>query len=376
MKNYKEIIKSYREDLHKIPEIAYSEIKTSKYIKTVLERLGCFSITSYAKTGLVAEYRVNDDKFVAFRTDIDALPLKELTDLSFKSTHEGFMHACGHDVHMSIMLGVAEYIEESRPNRNIALIFQPAEEGNAGAKRMIDEGLFRDREIEEIYALHTSPKFRTGSIGINNNKMFAGTVEFSIELKGVGGHAAYPHLVNDVNTAGATLVLNLNTITSRFLDPIHEKVISIGCIKGGSVANVMPEKFTLHGTARSYSKEDLKRVKQKLKDMSEGVALSYGLESTLKIVSEYVPLINNKETAEKIIKSAKSMGVEVIDCAPEMTGEDFGFMNSEVSGSIYWLGVAYDDDKKNFNLHNPKYSPNEESFINGFNIFKGIIGNS
>ncbi|MBN1967960.1 MAG: amidohydrolase [Candidatus Delongbacteria bacterium] len=371
--DYSEVIVNHRRYLHTIPEIGFQEYKTSGYIYNKLVSLNCFQIKKYAGTGIVASYKVNNDKFTAFRSDIDALPVTELTDLDFSSEHNGFMHACGHDFHMAILLTFAEFIKDTKPQKNILLIFQPAEEGPAGGKKMVEEGLFNDFPTNEVFALHTSPKYRTGSIGVNHSKMFAGTVEFHLKLKGRGGHAAYPHRVDDVNTAGASLILQLNTITSRFLDPIHENVLSIGYIQGGKIANVIPEEFIIHGTARSYNRDDISVIKRKLMDMTEGVAKSYGLEFEVDFVSEYVPVINSKESADKIIESARKSMFDVVDCPPEMTGEDFGFMNSLVGGAIFWLGVGYNDESKNYNLHNPKYSPDENALKIGFEILKGLI---
>ena len=368
---YNDTIISHRRNLHRIPEVGYQEFKTSAYIRNELEKLNSFELKAYAGTGIVAVYKKNNNPFLAFRSDIDALPLNEETELEYCSENKGFMHACGHDAHMGIMLTVAKLISDEKPDRNLILIFQPAEEGPAGGKKMVDEGLFKDFNIKEIFALHVAPDIMAGSIGVNYDKMFAGTVEFAIKLKGKGGHAAFPHLCDDLNIAGANLVLQINTITSRFLDPVKESVLTLGHIKGGQAANVIPEEFDIKGTARSFSIKDLNTIKNKISDMCKGIEAAFGIESELTIVSEYIPAINNKESAHKIFNlDIDDLSIE--ECKPKMTGEDFGYMLEETRGAIFWLGVGH-RDKENYGLHNPKFNLNEDGLKYGFEIFKQLI---
>jgi len=398
---YEESIIKLRRELHKIPEIAFKEFKTNEYIQKFASEFGgifcgdenfdekeqkdkCFRVyKSLNHTGIIFSYlgaENEDEKYVAFRADMDALYLNEEIDSSFKSIHEGLMHACGHDTHMAILLTLAEYIYNERPKKNILLIFQPAEEGPAGGKLLVDEGIFDNFKVNEIYALHNNPDYPVGTIALNSGKMLAGTVEFMIELTGIGGHAAYPHKINDLNVAGASLVMNLQTITSRSLDPIHENVLSIGLVRGGDIANVLPEIFTIRGTARSYSKDDLITIKKRIDELSEGISKAYNVNYKLTIVSEYIPTINHNEKFDKLNnlvadKDGSINDIKLEICEPQMTGEDFGFMLDVVPGAIFWLGVANKDKINNYGLHNPKYNPNEDGLIYGFRVFKEIITN-
>ena len=399
---YQDQIVKHRRELHKIPEIAFEEFKTNKYIQEFASKFGgifcgaesfenderedkCFRVyKALNHTGIIFGYlgaENKDDKYVAFRADMDALYLNEEVESDFKSLHEGLMHACGHDTHMAILLTLAEYIYNERPKKNILLIFQPAEEGPAGGKLLVDEGLFDNFKVNEIYALHNNPDYPVGTIALNSGKMLAGTVEFMIELKGIGGHAAYPHKINDLNVAGASLVMNLQTITSRSLDPIHENVLSIGLVRGGDIANVLPEIFTIRGTARSYSKDDLQTIKRRIDEISAGISKAYNVNYKLTVVSEYIPTINHEKIFDKVGSLVADESGEINDiklevCEPQMTGEDFGFMLDVVPGAIFWLGVANDDKMNNYGLHNPKFNPNEDGLIHGFRMFKEVIERS
>lgn len=376
MKNYNEIMKLHREFLHTIPEISYNEIETSQYIYSILAKFPNFQIHKFAKTGLVAEYKpLKNKNYIGFRADIDALAIVEKTDLKFASQKEGFMHACGHDIHMACLLGVAEYINDVKPQKNIILIFQPAEEGGGGALKMIEEGLFEKFEVSEIYALHNTTEFSLGTIALNKAKMFAGTLEFKINLKGMGGHAAYYHKLNDLNLAGSYITTFLNIIPSRFINPNHETVVSIGSIGGigTKAANILPGEFGIKGTVRSFYLEDLKYIKKKINDIINGVATIFGIDVSLEIISEYLPVINNPEIADKVIKLAENLPqIDFLECEQQMTGEDFGFMTDKIPGALFWLGAGNETNKQ-YGLHNAKYSPDDKSLEYGFEIFKNLL---
>ncbi len=374
MDSITEILSFHRRNLHRIPETAYCEFKTSEYIKNVLEGFDSFKITSAAKTGILAEYKVNNGPFIAFRSDIDALKIKEETGLDFSSEHDGFMHACGHDLHMSILLTFAQFVHETKPDKNILLIFQPAEEGFGGGELMVKEGLFDRFGIKEIYALHNTTDFPVGVIALNGGKMFAGTIEFEIRLDGKGGHAAVPHENNDLVTATVNLVNMLNTIVPRFLDPVHENVLSIGMIHAGEAANILPSFSSVKGTARSYYKSDLERIKIKMKDIVNSVTISFGIKAKLMIHTEYTPAINDPAVFEKIMKTDFGKGINIVECSQKMTGEDFGFMLEKAPGAIAWLGAG-NDVNKNAGLHNQGYNPDERAMSAGLSYFRKLLDN-
>jgi len=374
MEKFVEKLSNHRRKLHTIPETAFNEIETGDYIKSVLQTLTSFNIQLMAKTGIIAEYRINDGPFIAFRSDIDALKIKEDTGLEFSSKNEGFMHACGHDLHMSMLLTFAEWIDKAKPKKNILLIFQPAEEGFGGGELMVKEGLFRKFAVSEIYALHNTNEFPVGTIALNEGKMFAGTIEFEIQLEGKGGHAAVPHQNNDLITASVNLINLLNTIEPRFLDPIHENVLSIGMIHAGEAANILPSSSVIKGTARSYYKDDLNTLKTKMKDMCNSISIAFGIRAKLLIHTEYIPAINNKDIAAEIMKTDFGKSIKIIDCPQKMTGEDFGFMLDAVPGAIAWLGAGNDTNRA-VGLHNQSYNPDERAMQAGFSYFKTLLEN-
>ncbi len=372
MTDYFNNLAKHRRNLHKITEICFNEFKTGNYILNKLEELGCFEIKKMAKTGFVASYKPVDGSYIAFRTDLDGLKITEETNYEFTSENKGYMHACGHDLHMSMVLTLAEWICQNKPQKNILLIFQPAEEGQGGGKLMVKEGLFDIYDVKEIYALHNLNEFPVGSIAFNDGKMFAGTIEFEIILSGKGGHAASPHENIDVNTAMSMLSLMLNTITSRFTDPINENVLSIGILSGGEAANIIPDTSIIRGTARSYSTEELDFIKKKIRDMADAVCLAYGCTNEFKLHSEYIPAINDKQIVEKIRDIKFDNDLTLIECKPKMTGEDFSFMLNKVPGAIIWLGVG-NDSNRDFGLHNSKYKPDEKAMQYGFDLFITLI---
>ncbi len=374
MNNYFDRLVHHRRELHKIPETAYNEIKTGNYIRSVFEKLASFRTESVARTGIIAVYEHGNCDYIAFRTDIDGLKIREETGFDFSSEHEGFMHACGHDLHMAMMLTFAEYIESTSPDRNIILIFQPAEEGFGGGELIVKEGLFEKYKVKEIYALHNTVEFPVGTIALNDGKMFAGTIEFEIGLEGKGGHAAVPHLNNDLVTASVFLINLINSIVPRFLDPVHENLISVGMIHAGEAANILPSTAVIKGTARSYYKDDLDTIKNKLKDAANSVSIAFGIKAKLIIHSEYIPALNSISVAEKIKATDFGKGITVIDCEKKMTGEDFGFMTDRVPGAIAWLGAG-NDVNTSFGLHHQSYNPDEKAMMAGFLYYKTLLDN-
>lgn len=376
MQKYLNLLIKHRRNLHQIPELSFQEHKTSQYLKETLSSFGVFEIKKFAVTGLTAAYTpIKGADYLAVRADMDALPVTELTGLSCESLHKGTMHACGHDLHMAILLTLAEYIHDTKPAKNILLILQPAEEGHGGAERMLAEGLLEQFKIGEIYALHNTCEYPVGTIALNNHKMFAGTVEFKITLAGQGGHAAFYHLLNDLNVAASTLVMMLTSIPSRMINPNHEAIVSIGHMggEGGPAANILPEKYHLHGTVRSFYPDDLLFIKKKIKDMVKAIALAYGIETDLTVISEYLPVINHPLQADKIFALNNQNGLQVIECEQKMTGEDFGFFTAKIPGAIFWLGTANQEAELNLSLHNSAYNPNEAGMQFGFEAMRMLL---
>ena len=258
-------MKSWRQDLHKIPEIGLEEYETSKYIKNKLKRFNINFKEGYSNTGLVAWIKGNkgnSNKSIGLRADFDALPMPEKNNFDHKSTNDGMMHACGHDGHTSMLLGAAKYISENNDfDGTVYFIFQPGEEGFAGGKKMIGDGLFKDFHIEEVYALHNWPELPLGSFGLNSGPMMAAVDEFDIVVKGKGGHAAMPQLAIDPIIVASQIVTSIQTIISRSTDPIDKVLISITKINGGSAYNVIDDEVKLSGTVRSFKSKTSSLIK-------------------------------------------------------------------------------------------------------------------
>lgn len=356
-----DLIKTRRE-LHQIPEIGMEEIKTQAYlldkIKTLLAECDFVELRTW-KTGILVHFAgTAPEKTIGWRTDIDGLPIDEETGLPFASQHQGRMHACGHDFHMTIALGLLEKVAEQQPKNNLLILFQPAEENLAGGKLMYDAGAFADWLPDEFYALHIRPDLKVGDIATNKSTLFAGTCEVQLTFTGQGGHAAFPHTANDALVAASHFVTQVQTVVSRNVDPIEGAVVTFGSFHAGTANNVIAETAHLHGTIRSLTAEMGELAQKRVKAIAEGIAAGFGLTLDLQFIQAgYLPVENNPELAQELMDFYQAdQETNLIDIAPAMTGEDFGFLLSKVPGVMFWLGVdtAYP-------LHNPKISPDEQA---------------
>jgi N-acetyldiaminopimelate deacetylase len=366
-----------RRDLHQIPELGFQEFKTQAYLLTYIESLRAdrISIKKW-KTGLfVMVHGTNPKKTIGYRTDIDGLPIEEETGLTFASTHTNQMHACGHDVHMSIALGVLSHFVTHPIDDNLLFIFQPAEEGPGGAEPMLKSEVMQEWKPDMIMALHIAPEYPEGTIALKEGLLFANTSELFIDLKGKGGHAAYPHQTNDMVIAACTLVNQLQTVVSRNVDPMDSAVITIGKITGGTVQNIIAEKARLEGTIRTLSPESMVKVKARIEALVKGIETGFECEAVIDYGSMYHQVYNNENlTGEFIDYIRNETKVNVIECKAAMTGEDFGYMLAEIPGFMFWLGVD-----SPFGLHHAKLNPNEKAIEKAIDIlisyitYKGVV---
>lgn len=353
-----------RRELHQIPEIGMEEFKTQAYllakIELILDCCAYAEVRTWQTGTLVYLKGSNPKKTIGWRTDIDGLPITEATGLSFASQHDGQMHACGHDFHMTIALGLLEKMVEQQPTDNLLLLFQPAEENLAGGKLMYDAGAFKGWLPDEFYALHIRPDLQVGDIATNRSTLFAGTCEVRITFKGQGGHAAFPHQANDALVAASYFITQVQSIVSRNVDPIEGAVVTFGQFHAGTTNNVIAETAFLHGTIRSLTAEMGGLVQNRLKTMAEGIAASFGVEVEVDLIEAgYLPVENNPDLAENLMAFYQADSeVNLIDIEPAMTGEDFGFLLSKVPGVMFWLGVDTD-----YPLHNPKLNPDENALL-------------
>ena len=348
-----------RRDLHQIPELGFQEFKTQAYLLNYLKSLPSDRIEIETwRTGIFVKISgKNPRKTIGYRADIDGLPIKEQTELSFASTHEMNMHACGHDFHMSIALGVLTYFVEHPIDDNLLFIFQPAEEGPGGAEPMLKSETMKKWKPDMIIALHIAPEYPVGTIAIKEGLLFANTSELFIDLKGKGGHAAYPHETNDMVLTACQLVGQLQSVVSRNIDPLDSAVITIGKIESGTVQNIIAEDARLEGTIRTLNAKSMDKVKSRISAIVEGIKVGFECEVKIDFGAMYYQVDNEEQLTREFMEfTDEADGVNLYHCKEAMTGEDFGYMLKEIPGFMFWLGVQSD-----YGLHHSKINPNEEA---------------
>lgn len=348
-----------RRDLHKIPELGFSEFKTQKYLLDYLRQLPKDRIEIIPwKTGIFARIvGHNPKKTIGYRADIDGLPIREATDCEFASVHDGKMHACGHDFHMSIALGLLTHFVHNPIDDHLVFLFQPAEEGPGGAELMLQAEAMKEWKPDMILALHIAPEYPVGTIASKPGLLFANTSELFIDLTGKGGHAAYPHHTNDMIVAACALVTQLQSIVSRNIDPLDSAVVTIGKITGGTVQNIIAETARIEGTIRTLSVESMKKVKERIEALVKGIEVGYQCKTTIDYGAMYYQVDNHEELTEEFIEFAETIdAIDAVVCREAMTGEDFGYMLKEIPGFMFWLGV-----NSEYGLHHAKLNPDESA---------------
>jgi len=355
-----------RRELHKHPELMYEEIKTSALVRRELDKLGISYQSPIAKTGVLASIGNGNGPCVALRADMDALPIHEETDVPFRSEVDGKMHACGHDCHTAMLLGAAKILKskENEFNGTIKFLFQPAEEGGAGGKLMREEGVLENPAVERIFGLHVWPQMPTGQIGSREGTFLAATTFLDLTIKGVGGHAAVPHLTKDPVLTSAQIITNLQSIISRELDPLDSGVVSISAIQGGQAANVIPSEVKILGTLRSLTMDGLKKLQKRVKEIAENIAEAHGCEAIVEYPgNDYPPTVNDGEMwqfAKKI--GSKMLGEEnVSELDAVMGGEDFAYYTEKVKGCFVVLGMQNKEIDAIYSVHHPMFKADEDA---------------
>jgi len=373
-------MKEWRQDLHRIPEIGLQEHKTSEFIKNKLKSWNIDFKSGYANTGIVAWVKGSkgtSEKTIGLRADFDALPMTENNSFNHKSMNEGMMHACGHDGHTTMLLGAAKYLKENPEfDGKVYFIFQPGEEGFSGGEKMIKEGLFKDHKIDEVYALHNWPELPIGQFGVSTGPIMAAVDEFDITVKGKGGHAALPHLAIDPVVIASQIVLSLQTIISRFLNPVDKALITVTKIHGGSAHNVIDDEVILSGTVRTFKPSIRDQIERKIKEIVKGIANANGGESEVVYIRKYPPTINSEKESIFASNVAKELVGEKnvqMDVEPSMGGEDFSYLLNEKPGSYLYIGQGDVDHKDN--LHTTKYDFNDDLLPIGVNYWVNLVKN-
>jgi N-acetyldiaminopimelate deacetylase len=360
-----------RRELHKIPELGFREFKTQKYLLDYLKQLpGDRLVIKTWETGIFAKINgKNPKKTIAYRADIDGLPITEATGLEFQSLHEGRMHACGHDFHMTIALGLITYFISNPIEDDLLFIFQPAEEGPGGAELMLRTEIMKEWKPDMIIALHIAPEYPVGTIATREGLLFANTSELFIDLEGKGGHAAYPHNTNDMIVAACALVTQLQSIVSRNIDPLDSAVVTIGKITGGTVQNIIAETARIEGTIRTLSVESMARVKERIEALVKGIEVGYQCKTAIDYGAMYHQVYNNEELTREFINFANAdEDIELVECREAMTGEDFGYMLKEIPGFMFWLGV-----NSGYGLHHAKLNPDEKAIGTAIALLSSYI---
>lgn len=357
--------------LHQIPEIGMEEFETQQKLLTIISQMpqDFLEVRTWKTAILVHVVGQDTSHTIGYRTDIDALPVTEKTGLSFASKHPGKMHACGHDLHMTVALGILAKFAEKQPAVSLTFIFQPAEENASGGKQLYESGVLGSWLPDEIYALHDNPDLSAGAIGCRQGTLFAGTCEIHIKFSGKSGHAAFPHQANDMVVCGAEFVSQLQTIVSRRIDPVKAGVVTIGHLEAGTTGNVIAGQCQVDGTIRALTQDVNVAIQQEVRRIAEGIAHSFACQVDIDLhQGGYFPVENNENTTAEIIKYFKSSSLQYIETAPAMTGEDFGFLLSKIPGTMCWLGVD-----SPYSLHSDQMAPDTAAIGAGVRGFSGFL---
>lgn len=360
-----------RRSLHQIPEIGFEEVETQAFLLDYIRSLPQerLEIETWRTGILVKVQGTNPSKTVGWRTDIDGLPIEEETGYEFRSRHKGNMHACGHDFHMSITLGLLTYFAHHAVKDNLLFVFQPAEEGPGGALPMLQSEPFQRWKPDELYALHIAPEYPVGTVATKEGLLFANTSELFIDLKGKGGHAAYPHKANDMVVAASHLVTQLQTIVARNVDPMDSAVVTVGKITGGTKQNIIAQDARIEGTIRTLSQQSMQQVKKRIEALIHGIETGFGCEAAIDYGSSYLQVTNNAELTKAFLSFCASYSdISPEICGAAMTGEDFGYFLEKIPGMMFWLGVSSD-----YGLHSAKLDPDEAAIPKAIDLMTAFL---
>jgi amidohydrolase len=360
-----------RRDIHAHPELGFEEERTADIVAAKLKEYGCEVHRGLATTGVVGTIRKgNSLRAIGLRADMDCLPMQELNQFAHRSTHDGKMHACGHDGHTTMLLGAAKYLAATRNfDGTVHFIFQPGEEGYGGGRVMVQQGLFDKFPCDAVFAMHNKPDIPVGAMATTLGALLAASDRFDIKVKGRGTHAAHPQSGNDPFIIGAQIVLALQTIPARNIDPIDSAVISVGFMRGGSAYNVIPDEVHIGGTVRSFRPEVQDLLERRMGEVARGIAVAHGATVEFDYRRGYPPTINHADEANFAADvAAEICGAEQVDraVAPSLGGEDFSYMLQARPGAMLWLGNG---PGEGCFLHNSRYDFNDSALPYGVSFF-------
>lgn len=371
--NMVEELRQIRRDLHKIPELGLKEYKTSAYIREKLEGFGITELETWLETGVVAVIRGKGKKeAVAFRADMDALPVTEQTGCDFTSEHVGCMHACGHDGHVTVLLGFAKYLQEHKDEleNDVVLIFQPAEEGPGGAQLLVDAGLFEKHPVRCIIGCHIFPQVPQGKVACRKGAMMARNGEVDVHVYGESAHGAQPQLGHDAVLAAGAVITGLHTILSRNVSPLDSGVLTFGAIHGGEACNIIAKEVKLEGTMRAFSDEAYETMTKRVQEVASGIAAGYGCKGEAVFRHMYRVVDNDPKLVELLQEVA---GDAYEETPPYMLAEDFSLYLQKVPGMFFFLGSGNAEKGYTHSLHSAQFQFDEEILALGVETYAKLL---
>ncbi|MCM2448633.1 M20 aminoacylase family protein [Agrobacterium vitis] len=364
-------VRQWRHHLHQNPEILYDVHETAAFVTEKLKEFGVDEVvTGLGRTGVVGLIKGRGDgsRVIGLRADMDALPLQEITGKPWASKTDSRMHACGHDGHTAMLLGAAKYLAENRNfNGAVAVIFQPAEEGGAGALAMVQDGLMERFDIAEVYGMHNKPGMPVGTFAIRKGGIMAAPDKFFITIKGRGGHAAEPHRAIEPIAIGAQIVTNLQMIAARSANPVRSVVVSVTRFQAGTTHNIIPEQAELTGTVRTHDDETQDMAERRIREIVAGIASAHGAEAEVIYERPCPVTANHPQETDNAARAAIDIvgeGNVNTDVDPSMAGEDFAFMLKARPGAYIMIGNG-----NTAGLHNPAYDFNDEAIAYGISYW-------
>lgn len=371
--NMVEELRQMRRNLHKIPELGLKEHKTSAYIREKLTSFGITELETWLETGVVAVIRgKGKGQAVAFRADMDALPVTEQTGCDFTSEHVGCMHACGHDGHVTVLLGFAKYLQEHKDElkNDVVLIFQPAEEGPGGAQLLVDAGLFEKHPVRCIIGCHIFPQVPQGKVACRKGAMMARNGEVDVHIYGESAHGAQPQLGHDAVLAAGAVITGLHTILSRNVSPLDSGVLTFGAIHGGEACNIIAKEVKLEGTMRAFSDEAYETMTKRVQEVASGIAAGYGCKGEAVFRHMYRVVDNDPKLVELLQEVA---GDNYEETPPYMLAEDFSLYLQKVPGMFFFLGSGNAEKGYTHSLHSAQFQFDEEILALGVETYAKLL---
>ncbi|MBL6078814.1 amidohydrolase [Belnapia sp. T18] len=377
IRRHQEELTTWRRDFHAHPETGFEEVRTSALVAERLESWGIEVHRGIGRTGLVGVLRAgNGDRAVGLRADMDALDMPEANGFAHRSTIPGKMHGCGHDGHTTMLLGAARYLAETRNfNGTVHFIFQPAEEGQGGARAMVEEGLFHRFPCNAVYGMHNRPGMPVGQYGIRAGAMMAGCAFFDLVIQGRGGHGARPESTVDPVVCGAAIVSAYQSIIGRNVAPNDTGVVSVTGFSAGTAYNVIPDQVSLRGTVRAFRTETMALIERRMRALATSIAEGFGAEARLDFREVTVPVVNGAEQTAIIADAAAAMvGEAAVDRnrIPAMGSEDFSYMMAEVPGAYILVGNG-EGEAGGCEVHNPHYDFNDAAIPYGAGLLAAVV---